>query len=381
MVTLAEKVGLLRGLLDGRVSPVGPFMVTADVTDRCNLRCLGCRSHSTHAPFPVENTAKADVSLSLMEWLCEGLRRSKTSYFMLSGDGEPMLNPRVFEIVAMGKRAGCHVTMFTNGTLLTPANVASLIECGLDVLRVSLWAGSSEEYAKNYPGSPSEQFENVAEGLHRLSAARKSRGVRKPRLILHEPLNRHNMRGLPGFVELAATTGCDGVSFSPMRAWGGSHMDSILIGEEDLGELRQTLRSARGWLDERALSHNITEVLTRFDTGADVWAVSACYIAWLHTRVRLDGTVQACLTCDYKLGDLNRQSLEEIWNGEGIRQFRGALSQRSAGALPGDCDCSYCCYLPANLQVHRIYRWLAPLANLGQRVMRRGNTLNDPRVG
>lgn len=370
MVTLAGKFGLLQGLLQGEVAPVGPFMVTADVTSRCNLHCLGCRNHSPYAPFPVES---ADVPLSLMERLCDGLRRRSTSYLILSGEGEPMLNPRIFEIVAMGKRAGCHVTLFTNGTLLTPANVASLGECGLDALRVSLWAGSSEEYENNYPGTPPGLFATVADGLRRLSGASKARGGQSPRLILHAPLNRYNMRGLHGFLELAATTGCDGVSFSPMRAWGGGPLEKYLIGAEDLHELRHALREARDWLDARGLSHNISEVMLRFDVGENVWAVSPCYIAWLHARVRMDGTVQACLTCDRKLGDLNRQSLDEIWNGSGSRQLRREFSRPSADALPGACDCSYCCYLAHNLQVHRYFRWLAPLVNFGApRDARRG---------
>lgn len=372
MVTLGQKFGLLKGLLHGEVAPAGPFVVTADVTSRCNLHCLGCRNHSPHAPYPIESAASGDVPMPLVERLCDGLRRRETRYLILSGEGEPMLNPRVFEIVAMGRRAGCHVTLFTNGTLLTPANVASLVESGLDVLRVSLWAGSSEEYEKNYPGTPSGLLETVSSGLRRLSAAGKGSGGRGPRLILHEPLNRHNMRGLRNFLELAAGAGCDGVSFSPMRAWGGGPLDEFLIGDQDLGELRGVLRQARRWLDEHALSHNISDVLTRFDAGANVWSVSPCYIAWLHVRVRLDGTVQSCLTCEHKLGDLNRQSLEEIWNGPGSRQMRRALSRRSAEALPGTCDCSYCCYLTDNLQVHHYFRWLAPLADLRRRVMGTG---------
>lgn len=367
MASLGQKLGLLGGLLDGEVARVGPFMVTVDVTNRCNLRCLGCRSHSPNAPFPVEAATSSDVALALIERLCDSLARHKTSYLILSGEGEPMLNPRIFEIAAMGKRAGCEVTLFTNGTLLTPDSVASLCECGLDVLRVSLWAGSSEEYAKNYPGTPPGVFEKVAEGLRRVSDARKARGIRKPRLIVHEPLNRHNLRGLRDFLDLAARTGCDGVSFSPMRTWGEGHLDQFVIAQEDQSVLRKELHEARHWLEQRRMSHNIPEVLTRFTVGHDVWTATPCYIGWLHARIRMDGTVQACLTCEHKLGNLNDQALDEIWNGEYMRRLRRVLARRSDEPLPQDCDCTYCCYLGSNLRVHRIYRWLAPMTSLNWR--------------
>jgi len=360
MVTLGQKIGLLKGLLHGAVAPAGPFMVTADVTSRCNLQCLGCRSHSPYAPFPVESAP--DVPLPFMEKLCDGLRQRQTSYLILSGDGEPMLHPRIFDIVAMGKRAGCHVTLFTNGTLLTQANAVSLRECGLDVLRVSLWASSSREYEDNYPGVPPGLFTTVAGGLRRVAA---SKGGRPPRLILHQPLNRHNMHGLRDFIELAADTGCDGISFSPLRTWGGKLLEEFVIGGEDLPGLRGELRKARGWLDERGLSHNIEEVLKRFEVGENVWAAVPCYIAWLHLRVRLNGTVQACLTCDRDLGNLHRQTLSEIWNGEPMRQLRRELRRNPETSIAGNFDCSFCCYLAANLRVHKYYRWLAPMANSG----------------
>ncbi|MCE5307760.1 MAG: radical SAM protein [Acidobacteriales bacterium] len=360
MVTLGQKIGLLKGLLHGEVAPSGPFMVTADVTSRCNLQCLGCRSHSSYAPFPAENAP--DISLPFMEKLCDDLRRRQSSYLILTGDGEPMLHPRIFDIVTMGKRAGCHVILFTNGTLLTQANAVSLRECGLDVLRVSLWASSIPECQENYPGTPPGLFTTVTEGLRRVAA---SKNGRPPRLILHQPLNRHNMRGLLDFMELAAGTGCDGVSFSPMRTWGGAPLKEFIIGDEDLPRLRDELRKARRWLDERGLSHNIEEVLKRFEVGENVWAAVPCYIAWLHLRVRLDGTVQACLTCDRNLGNLRHQTLGDIWNGEPMRRLRRELRRNSKTALADNCDCGYCCYLAANQRVHKYYRWLAPIANLG----------------
>ena len=46
-------------------------------------------------------------------------------------------------------------------------------------------------------------------------------------------------------------------------------------------------------MEERDLAHNIPETLARFDAGENVWVASPCYIAWLHARVRLDGTVHS----------------------------------------------------------------------------------------
>jgi hypothetical protein len=85
----------------------------------------------------------------------------------------------------------------------------------VDTVRVSLWAGSREEYERNYHGTGADVLARVIGGLRRLSAACMASVGRSPRLILHEPLNRYNMLGLPGFLELAAATGSLALSTKP----------------------------------------------------------------------------------------------------------------------------------------------------------------------
>jgi hypothetical protein len=41
------------------------------------------------------------------------------------------------------------------------------------------------------------------------------------------------------------------------------------------------------------------------------------------------------------------------------------LRRNPETSIAGNCDCSFCCYLAANLRVHKYYRWLAPMANSG----------------
>jgi MoaA/NifB/PqqE/SkfB family radical SAM enzyme len=367
MATFGQKLRLLQGLLGGEVARLGPFCVTVDVTQRCNLRCLGCRRHSPYvSPVTHGEPSVLDLPLDLYARLCEDLSLQRVTFMVLTGEGEPLLHPGVFEIVTLAKRAGCHVTLFTNGTLLTPANAGALVDCGLDVLRVSLWGVSPEEYQRNYPGTPLEMFSKVVAGLRHLSAERTARGHRHPRVHLHEPINRHNVDGIEALINLAAATGCDGVSFSPLKTRKG-RLDSFRLSEKAERELWRVLLRMRPRMHRLGLSHNIDETRTRYDVGENVWAKVPCYMPWLHARIKVDGSVQACLPCDQPLGNLRDRTFAEIWNGPAYRSLRKDMARGGVAFAARSCDCGYCCHLQDNLRVHRFYKWFAPLAALLRR--------------
>jgi pyruvate-formate lyase-activating enzyme len=49
--------------------------------------------------------------------------------------------------------------------MLNPDRTEDLFNSQLDVLQISLWASSAEEYEKNYPGTPPRQFAKICEHL------------------------------------------------------------------------------------------------------------------------------------------------------------------------------------------------------------------------
>ena len=135
MATFLQKARLLKGFLTGEIAYAGPFFVTIDVTRRCNLQCLGCRFHSPEATMPsVGDQSVQDISFDLVEKLCRELGTMDTEKLILIGEGEPLLHPRLFDIISAAKKAGFHVTLVSNGTLLTKDKIESLIDLRLESL-------------------------------------------------------------------------------------------------------------------------------------------------------------------------------------------------------------------------------------------------------
>lgn len=359
MATLGQKIRLLGGLLAGGIARTDPFYVTVDTTRRCNLTCLGCRYHSTEVsrPSPGDQSVR-DIPFELFERLCDELETMATSSMCLIGEGEPLLHPRIFDIISRAKAAGLTVDMCTNGTLLDEANCERLIDSGLDVLKVSLWATSPDEYARNYRGTDPAWFGKVVDGLKRLSQAKAARGGKRPHVILHQPVNRHNFRSVDAAAELAHETGCDSLSFSPFKTRRGELAGDALSPEEET-ELRRSLAGLRTRLKRTGLGHNIAAVLLRYEIGDAVWEKVPCYVAWLHARVKVDGTVIPCNPCDRPLGNIGGSTLREIWNGPGFRSFRTrAITRDGLAGMGDDCDCGFCCHLVDNIRVHRFFKWV-----------------------
>jgi len=371
MATLIQKARLLQGLLGGSRARTGPFYVDVGVTDRCNLRCVGCPYHSPRADRSRSRSSDGcDIDLDVFKQLCQELRSMGTKTLLLHGSGEPLLHNRVFEMITFAKDLGFHVTLLTNGSLIDHTVAGGIVETGLDVLRVSLWASSVDQYRKNYPGSNPKNFQKVLDGLRFVSQLKVEHGTAFPRLVLYHVINRHNCHELDTMVDLASDTGCDGLSFWPMFDVGGALSD-IMLSTDEHEKTQRKLASMRKQIDSLSLTHNIGEALLRFRMDNQQMWDAPCYIAWFHVRVRADGNVQPCGRCDSTVcfGNLHNSTFTKIWNGKAIQDFRRkALTSEHMNSLCEHCDCKMCCYIGDILRVHKMFKWFRPLSACLHRV-------------
>ena len=72
--------------------------------------------------------------------------------------GQPLLHPRIFEMIRAAKTRGCLTSMTSNGTALNERNSASLLDSGLDRLAVSVDGIRPETYNAIRVGSSFERI-------------------------------------------------------------------------------------------------------------------------------------------------------------------------------------------------------------------------------
>lgn len=98
-----------------------PINATIELLTRCNLRC-------EHCYIPAHTGA--GLTYEQITSILDQLHEMGTLYLLLTG-GEMFLRPDIMEIVRYARRKGFSVTLFSNGTCTTEAQIAELKELNI----------------------------------------------------------------------------------------------------------------------------------------------------------------------------------------------------------------------------------------------------------
>lgn len=128
-----------------------PFTLNIFPSNCCNFKCLYCVQSLDQETLASKYDFKRDtMSLDIFKKIVIQAkmfaRKNKLISFM--GQGEPLLNPNLTEMVRITKDANIadRVDIVTNASLLTHQKSDKLIEAGLDVFRISIQGMTSEKY-------------------------------------------------------------------------------------------------------------------------------------------------------------------------------------------------------------------------------------------
>jgi len=112
-----------------------PLTFNLEPTNACNLKCIMC-------PRNESKRAVGFIDFLLFRKIVDESRPYGGRHFVLHKDGEPLLHPRIVEMVAYIKQANPGNTAYisTNGLLLDQDKAAGLMDAGLDQLHISIGA-------------------------------------------------------------------------------------------------------------------------------------------------------------------------------------------------------------------------------------------------
>ncbi len=305
-----------------------PVCLYLEVTNRCNLLCETCpRTFETLEP-------PADMSWALFTRIVDqvpGLARA-----VLHGVGEPMMVRDLPRMVRYLKERGVYVLFNSNGTLLSPKKFDWLVDSGLDELRVSMDAADAASY-RQVRGK--DFFHRIVRDVGRFTAYQRDRGADHPRVSLWLTGLKETVQQLPEFVRLAASLGVREVHLQRLvfdeTGYGMARLDSSLF-ERTRAEEQASIDAAMALGAELGVTldaSGATEpgLSLKRDQGEKPW--STCRRPWSLMYFTAHGRALPCCIApfsargydSYTLGDATQQSLREIWNGAGYRDFRAAL--------------------------------------------------------
>ena len=280
-----------RAVLADAVPLPAPLLVQVFPIYACNLRCRYC-----HFSIPRERrhfvTDWNRMNLGMYKQMVDDLLAFpvKPRVLRFVGIGEPLLHGDIVEMVRYAFRRGCaeRTEILTNGLLLAPFVSDELIRAGLDRMVISVQGTSAEKY-REVCGRDVD-FDKFLENLRHL----------------------HYRKG-PMQVHIKA-------------------IDCALDGPEDVarfydlfGSLCDTMAVEKAGPIYPGVEYNEKVPLSGMTQyGVVSSRPRVCSQPFASMQINPDGKVVPCYSAEYPviLGDVNRESLLEIWEGPKLRGFR-----------------------------------------------------------
>lgn len=160
-------------------------------TSRCNLKCEMCPRNS----YKQEN---GDIDIELFKYISKYINNNID--VNLAGWGEPLLHPKLEELIKIIKRIGARVGFTTNATLLDTETSIELIKNGLDFIDFSLDGATQETYENIRHGS---KFEKVILNIRNFIKIKEKLKSKTPGTSLTFVMMKKNIHELPLMVILA----------------------------------------------------------------------------------------------------------------------------------------------------------------------------------
>ncbi len=205
-----------------------PLCVDIELAAICELACPFCYRQSIATP---DKIMPVELALRLIDQAADmGVPSMKFNW-----RGEPLLHPKLPQIVAYAKQKGILETIInTNAVALDQRTSLALIEAGLDLIIYSFDGGTRESYERLRPGRfKKNSFDAVCANIQAMSKTRRENGVLFPRTKIQMVLTRETYAEQESF--FALFNDCvDDVSVKQYTERGGSIADLDARNREDL---------------------------------------------------------------------------------------------------------------------------------------------------
>ncbi len=289
----------------------GPELINIETTWRCNMTCRMCGHANTGFVLPDE----PDFPFSLLDALAPILTDAKTIW--LSGCGEPLMHPRIYDIIERVKEINPTATAaFTsNATLIRGKNIDRLIESGLDMVQVSFEGGEND--LGHFGAS------QVLSNLRDLYERKKERGVEHPRIQLATVLMKDNVGRLKEIMDEGMKAGIFSFAIQPLR---------VIPGNPNFGNFKeQDVYTNKAFILatlHEAIAYGRSqgaEVVCQFmDEGLTVRR-QKCRFPFVFFHVSYRGDVFMCCNGRGTGENIAERDPREIWNSEPYKKLRSIV--------------------------------------------------------
>lgn len=278
--------------------------VEMGVTFKCQCDCAKCSSHYMH------DTTKIKLSIDEIKKAAREIIKLGAIQINFTG-GEPLLEDRIFEIIACFEPQKVLITVNTNGLLLTKDMIDRLTEAGVDILKISLDSPIPEEHDKSrvFDGC----FDQIVSALSYIKT-KKNIMAQISTVCIKENLNSDRIWKLSKMAkDYDALLGLT----IPAASGRWVNNEKVLISKQEqdvLCELQKKRHVIRDTEESYTRSH--------CPAGSEEFYLT-CY-----------GDIIPCPLIQISFGNIRERRVEDIWNE--MMDFNGFKIGSSPGCLAGE---------------------------------------------
>lgn len=297
-----------------------PQRIVFEVTNRCNLRCEMCAQSSREFDY-------RDLDINLVKKI-EPILPYATDV-SLFGWGEPLVHKQFLDIFDIVSKYGADIFVLTNGVLLTENVSRHMISKGLKYLNFSMDGATAETYDRIRRGS---NFDKVITNIKNAVKIKKELWKKDPYLRMVFTATKRNIEEFPEFLKLASSLGMDEVKLLYAIAYHENFVKDSLFFNKELAN--RIFDEAEKVAKKLGLKLTLPD---RFSEGKKVFH-KPCYRPWEEVYIQCDGTLRACCFNDDLMGDLNKESFENIWNNRKFQEFRKRINSNKPPETCKNCQ-------------------------------------------
>lgn len=307
-------------------SAISPALTSAKIklTEGCNLRCVMCNYWRSK---PANELSAGEVLRAI-----DGMQELGLKKVHFSG-GEIFLRPDAADILVAVAARGLNVNLTTNGTLLTPEIARALVRGRIHSLSFSLDGPDARTHdrIRGQPGA----FDATLRGIALVDKERR-RHQRRVYIRINTVIQKRNYLRQAEMVDLAGGLGA--VEVRPMPVDENPKRRKLSLSREQIEEYNQVVApevAARRAVHGFSTHADYVYPFGRADQEIALAAAGqyargfyrqhVCFVPWLHTFIDWHGDVFLCCMTRNRiapLGNIRRQTIAEIFNGEPYREVR-----------------------------------------------------------
>lgn len=298
-----------------------PFAMYIESTNICNFKCTFCPES---LPDYKEITGGFNVmDLAKVEDICQQIKamgKLKTLNFYMMG--EPFSNKHMPAYIATAKKyeIADKIIITSNGSLIKPEVAEKIIDSQLDYLRVSIYA-ATQERMERVTGTHFK-LSKIVENVATLKRLRDERQSSKPHIYV-KMIDSQDPGENEIFLNLFRPI-ADEVNIEPVMNW--KEADDVQFSNLPISDMLKT--------DYFSNKKNVCPFpFYTLVVHADL-KVSVCCVDWDKKTV---------------VGDLSKQTLEEIWRGQELYDFQMTHLRHERHTLEACKSCTYLHTAPDNI--------------------------------